>query len=147
MKPPVASRTVRRRFVHRRLLRRLRMFALVFVALFGVVLYQLLRFDASAWPALASFGLGIGAGLGAGRMTKIAWNEDAAQVVGRMDQLGGIILGLYLLVSVGRWWVLGHWLAGHALTVAGLSFTGGIMLGRLLYTRRQVLRVLSKQHK
>lgn len=147
MKLAASSRNVRRQFVHRRLIMRLRMFALVFMAMVGVVLYQLLRFETQVLPVLAAFGLGLGTGLVVGRMAKISWHEEAAQVVGRMDKLGGLILALYLAVSVGRWWVLGHWFAGHELTVVALSFTGGIMLGRLLFTRREVVRALKEGQK
>lgn len=147
MQPFFAQRTVRRRFVHRKLVLRLRMFALVVVGMVGAVGYQVVKFQAHLLPVLGSVGLGLGLGLLVGRMAKVTWHEDAAQVVTKMDKLGGLILGFYLVVSLGRWWVLGHWFAGHELTAVALSFTGGIMLGRLLFTRQAVVKALKAQDK
>ncbi|MGI4885437.1 MAG: hypothetical protein ACRYFR_10815 [Janthinobacterium lividum] len=147
MQPFFAQRTVRRRFVHRKLIMRLRMFALVFTGIVGAVGYQVVKFHAHLLPVLGSVGLGLGLGLLVGRMAKVTWQEDAAQVVAKMDKLGGLILGLYLVVSLARWWVLGHWFAGHELTAVALSFTGGIMLGRLLFTRHAVVKALKAQEK
>lgn len=147
MQPFFAQRTVRRRFVHRKLVMRLRMFALVFTGMVGAVGYQVVRFHAHLLPVLASVVLGLGLGLLIGRMSKVTWHEDAAQVVAKMDKLGMVILAGYLVVSGLRWWVLRRWFAGHELTAVALSFTGGIMLGRLLFTRHAVVKALKAQEK
>ncbi|MBF9239342.1 hypothetical protein I2I05_18260 [Hymenobacter sp. BT683] len=142
-----ARRTVRRKFVRRRLLLRLRMFALVFCGMSVAVGYQLVAFHASPVPVLGAAVVGGLLGLVVGRMSKVVWHEEAAQVIAKMDKLGGLMLAGYLLLAVSRWWILGHWFAGHELTAVALAFTGGIMLGRLLSTRRAVIRILKSQQR
>ena len=141
----IARRSVRRQYVHRKLLMRLRMFALVFTGMCAAVAYQLLAYGGQPWPAVAAGGAGLAVGLLVGRLSKVLWHEEAAQVVAKMDKLGGVVLAGYLVVALSRRWVLGHWFVGHELTAVTLAFTAGVMLGRLLATRREVKRVLKTQ--
>ena len=73
--------------------------------------------------------------------------EEATQVVAKMDKLGGVVLAGYVVVALSRRWVLGHWFTGHELTAVTLAFTAGVMLGRLLATRRAVILVLQSQNR
>jgi hypothetical protein len=141
-----ARRSVRRKYIHRKLLLRLRMFALVFTGLCGAVAYQLLA-GAQLLPTLAAGGVGLLAGMLMGHLSKVYWHEAATQVVAKMDKLGGVVLATYLVVALSRRWVLGHWFTGHALTAVTLAFTAGVMLGRLLATRRAVVLVLQSQNR
>jgi hypothetical protein len=134
-------RQVRRKYVHRKLILRLRLFALVGLGMCGAVTYQVLTYQVLVLPTLAAAGTGLLVGLVVGRLSKVLWHEEATQVVAKMDRLGGVVLAL------SRRWVLGHWFAGHQLTALTLAFTGGVMVGRLLATRREVVRVLKSQRR
>jgi hypothetical protein len=142
-----ARRSVRRKYVHRKLLLRLRMFSLVFTGLCTAVTYQLWAYDGRPLPAFAAGGVGLLVGLIVGRLSKVLWHEEATQVVAKMDKLGGVVLAGYVAVALSRRWVLGHWFTGHELTAVTLAFTAGVMLGRLLATRRAVILVLQSQNR
>ena len=140
-------RQVRRKYVHRKLLLRLRLFALVSLGMCGAVTYQVLTYQAFVLPTLAAAGTGLLVGLVVGRLSKVLWHEEATQVVAKMDKLGGMVLAGYVVVALSRRWVLGHWFTGHELTAVTLAFTAGVMLGRLLATRRAVILVLQSQNR
>jgi hypothetical protein len=142
----LARRRVRRKYIHRKLLLRLRMFALIFTGLCGAVTYQL-RAGGHLLPALVAGAVGLLAGLLMGHLSKVLWHEPATQVVAKTDKLGAVVLVAYMVVALSRRWVLGHWFTGHELTAVTLAFTAGVMLGRLLATRRAVIRVLQSQHR
>jgi hypothetical protein len=142
----IARRSIRRKYIHRKLLLRLRMFALLFIGLCGAITYQLWA-GGHLLPALAAGGVGLLIGLLMGYLSKVYWHEEATQVVAKMDKLGGVVLAAYVVVALSRRWVLGHWFTGHELTAVTLAFTAGVMLGRLLATRRAVIRVLRSQHR
>jgi hypothetical protein len=136
-----------RKLIHRKLLMRLRMFALVFCGMCAVVSYQVLAFHTSPLPPLAAAAVGFVVGLAVGRMSKVLWHEPSTQVIAKMDKLGGVVLAGYLVLALSRRWVLGHWFGGHQLTAVALAFTGGVMLGRLLMTRHDVISVLRSQNR
>jgi hypothetical protein len=140
-------RQVRRKYVHRKLILRLRLFALIGLGMCGAVTYQVLAYQVLLLPTLAAAGTGLLVGLVVGRLSKVLWHEEATQVVAKMDRLGGVVLAAYLVLALSRRWVLGHWFAGHQLTAVTLAFTGGVMMGRLVATRREVVRVLKSQRR
>ncbi|OUJ73808.1 hypothetical protein [Hymenobacter crusticola] len=147
MLSPSGTRKARRQFVHRRLQMRLRMFALVFLVMLSIVTYDLVKFDTQVPPAIGAGLGGLVVGMLLARIANIKWHEEASQVVAKMDKLGILVLVCYLAFAFSRRWILGHWFAGTELSVVAMSFTAGVMLGRLVFMRREIIRILKSQQK
>ena len=144
---PSPIRKARRQFVHRRLRMRLRMFALVFTVMLSIVTYDLVEFDTQVPPAIGAGLGGFVVGMLMARISNIHWHEEASQVVAKMDKLGVIALVCYLAFAFSRRWIFGHWFAGTELSVVAMSFTAGVMLARLFFMRREIIRILKMQQK
>lgn len=128
--------------IDRRLRLRLRLYALLALVLLVIAVVEVARGQIGA--PLAALGLlgGLAVGVVASRMVRIAWDEEAGAVIGRIDWIGAAVLVVYLAFSVLRTWLLGHWVAGAALGALSLDVATGVMLGRVLGTGRGVRRVL-----
>ncbi|WP_324672721.1 hypothetical protein [Hymenobacter sp. GOD-10R] len=140
-------RKARRQFVHRRLRLRLRMFALVFTLMLSIVMYDLIKLDTQVPPAIGAAMGGFVVGMLLARIANIRWHEEASQVVAKMDKLGIVVLVCYVAFAFSRRWIFGHWFAGTELSVVAMSFTAGVMLARLLFMRREIIRILKSQEK
>lgn len=143
---PLSSRKEVTRFVHRKLLFRLRRLTLFFIVIIGIIIYELVTYDVAAFIPVSGFVSGIIIGILINhRMHKISWNAEASKAVTKMDQLGIIILVLYLLFSIFRTWIFSYWLHGYTLTVFSLSVAAGGILGRLYSTRQKIRQVLKDE--
>ncbi|WP_188814905.1 hypothetical protein [Hymenobacter cavernae] len=141
------ARKARRQFIHRRLRMRLRMFALVFTVMLSIVTYDLVEFDTQVPPAIGAALGGFVVGMLLARIANIRWHEEASQVVAKMDKLGVAVLVCYVAFAFSRRWIFGHWFAGAELSVVAMSFTAGVMLARLFFMRREIIRILKSQEK
>ncbi len=79
------------------------------------------------------------------KMHNISWDAEMNRAVTRMDRFGIIILVVYLIFSISRRWIFGHWLQGYGLTAFSLSVGAGGMLGRLYTTRQKIRQVLKEE--
>lgn len=134
-----------RQFVQKKLIIRLRIFFILFFILVDIILYEISLYYISPLMAMGALVFGFFSGLLFVRRKKIYWEEDTARVIGKMDQVGVVLLIIYILFSVTRHWLLHQWLQGNQLTAFSLSFAAGAMGGRLLSMRRQIKRVLREQ--
>ena len=142
---PLSSRKEVTPFVHKKLLFRLRRLAVFFLVFTGILIYEISREYIAGYLALAGFAIGFTIGYIAGkRMHKIAWNEEAGQVIGKMDKVGVIILVIYILFAITRRWIFSHWLEGHALTAFVLSISYGAIISRLWFVRKKIRDTLKK---
>lgn len=107
------------------------MLSLIFLIMLGITLYRVIQHAISVPLALAGLLGGLLVGLGASRMYHLSWDEEALKVVSRLDQVGAVILALYIVFSLARNWLFGHWVHGAALGALTLTITGGAMLGRV----------------
>ncbi|GGF17114.1 hypothetical protein GCM10011383_30710 [Hymenobacter cavernae] len=126
---------------------RLRMFALVFTVMLSIVTYDLVEFDTQVPPAIGAALGGFVVGMLLARIANIRWHEEASQVVAKMDKLGVAVLVCYVAFAFSRRWIFGHWFAGAELSVVAMSFTAGVMLARLFFMRREIIRILKSQEK
>jgi hypothetical protein len=78
---------------------------------------------------------GVAVGVVASHSQRLEWDERTDHVVARLDWIGTVILAGYLVLTLARDWVLGHWVHGPALATLGLSATAGALLGQALGTR------------
>ncbi len=138
---PVEHRRVEwRRLVERRLI-----FRVTIPFLIGLVLLVLALVDLSQGHAPARVLLwllpGFAVGYGFGRMTGVAWDSEASQVV--QDGSGTVLLIAYLIVRFGEAYLLSprffDWpYVSNAAALVGV----GLMLGKGIGTRKKTMRAL-----
>lgn len=131
--------------VDKKLLFRLKIFAVVFVVMMGIILYDIFQNTITVPIAMGGIGIGILVGLISGRMFNIRWHEEKSQVISHVDELGVVIIILYIAFAVFRKQIFGHWLHGPLLTAFSFSFFAGTMVGRILTTGLSVRKVLHEQ--
>ncbi len=136
-------RAIARKHLDRKLIFRLRIFVLIFMIMLGITAYDIFRQRIDFVLAGGGLLLGTMIGFVAGRMFVTKWHEQANKMVARIDEVGVAVLILYVLFSVFRNRIFGHWLHGPILTAFTFSVIGGVMLGRLLTTIRSIKNILS----
>ena len=134
-----------RQFVQRKLIIRLRIFFFLFFILVDIIFYEMSLHYISPLMAICALIFGFFSGLLFVRRKKIYWEEDTARVIGKMDQVGVVLLIIYILFSVTRHWLLHKWMQGNQLTAFSFSFAAGAMGGRLISIRQQIVRVLKER--
>ena len=132
--------------VDKKLRNRLRMYLFISIALFGIVTYETISNAIGFQLALISLGIGIIIGAITARRYRISWNHDAKKIVSQLDIFGIIILVLYLLFSIFRGRIIGHFIYGSAVGSVSISITTGAMIGRFLGTRGGIIQVLKEQN-
>lgn len=129
------ERELRRAQLSPKLRRQLRIFSLIALILLALVLYRVVRGEVEMGPALVALALDVALGAVVSRVYRLGWNEETQLIVGEIDIVGGVILALYLLFALTKGRLIGLWVAdAHEAAVLGLGLTGGVMVGRLVFT-------------
>lgn len=133
--------------LHRALIIRTRILLVISLVLAGVVVWQVLDKGVSlAWVVgLASVGFILGLWVFS-RMSVVQWNETEERIeAGRMDMLGYLSLGLYILFEVGLRTFLRDFfpLTATAFLLAGIA---GTLLGRAIGTLIEIHSVYRREH-
>ncbi|MDF3076406.1 MAG: hypothetical protein K0S09_295 [Sphingobacteriaceae bacterium] len=131
--------------MQRKLRYRLRIFYAILLIMSAILTYDLFTEVITVWLALGGFGLGVVIGFAVGSISTVLWHEETSKVISKMDWAGGIVLLLYLSFSFSKKWIFGHWLHGEILSAFCFSTVAGIMLGRLISTRKQVKGILKEK--
>jgi hypothetical protein len=87
--------------------------------------------------------IGLAVGFIAGRIFDIKWHKDSRQIVGMMDELGIVILVLYMTFSIFRRQIFGQFIHGPLLTAFTFSLMGGITLGQVTSSVRSIRKILT----
>ena len=140
-----ASRKELREHIQRRLVNRLRLFLFIIFILFDFIIYEISMYYIQWWFALLALVLGTGSGYFFSRRKKIYWEAETSQVIGKMDQIGTLLLILYIVFAVARHVFLQQWLDANEITGFALSFALGSMSMRVYIMRRRIRRVLKMQ--
>lgn len=90
-------------------------------------------------------GIGVMFGVISSRMFRTSWDDQANQVISRMDKFGIAILIAYIVVEFNRTAIVRY--VTHNVQVAPISFSilAGIMIGRFIGTRGRIINVLKEQ--
>jgi Na+/proline symporter len=119
--------------VHKKLITRVRMLFIIAVILIGIVLYNIVTRNISAYVAFAVALLGyvLGRTLFSG-MSKVVWNEEEEELqAGKMDIVGFASIGLYVLFEIGlRTFLKDAYPDSAMATVYILAGVGGTLFGR-----------------
>lgn len=124
---------------------RLRIYLVISVILFCLVLYNILIGDLNLPVSILAILIGVGIGILSARMFKISWNKDAQRVISRLDTFGIIIIGLYIIFGTIRTRVLEHFLPMPQVTALSFALASGLILGRFLGMRGKIIKVLKEQ--
>ncbi len=124
---------------------RLLIYLLVSVSVLGFVIYNSFVNSISGIFAFAGVAIGLCIGYIASRIHKISWNDKAAKVIARVDLFGVVVLVLYILFEVFREKIVGRFVDDADVTVTSFSILAGIMYGRVLGIRGNIVRVLREQ--
>jgi len=135
----------RRKFVDKKLIFRLRLFAIIFLLMTAIGIYDIVIGNLHVLVAIAALAGGIGIGLLVGRAMNVVWHEETNKAITKMDKFGIIILVSYIVFAVFRKKLLAHWLTGHQLSTFVIFLSAGIMLGRLITIRGRLYKVLQGQ--
>jgi hypothetical protein len=135
-------------WLHKRLLTRTRILFVIALIMLGFVVFDVLEHGLN--PFLAG-GLGIfGFLLGVyvfSQISNVSWNEEEEVIKsGKMDTLGFISLGLYVLFEIGLRTFLRDYYPAAAVPLV-LATICGTLLGRVIGTLAEIHRVYLAQHK
>ncbi|MBF9254554.1 hypothetical protein I2I11_14715 [Pontibacter sp. 172403-2] len=139
------KRRLPKQHLHKKVIFRLRMLLVILLVMCGIVVYDIVTGVLGWMLALAGIAAGVVLGYVVGYLSDVRWHEETSKVIARMDKVGGITLGLYMVFSFSRRWIFGHWIHGPALTAFSFSIVLGTMLGRFLSTRSKVVRILKEE--
>lgn len=121
----------------------LAIFSAIFLIITILEIDRIVSQDLAIVPILAGFLVGLGLGILLARTKVMGWDAEQGQVVGTMDLIGGIILVLYIVFVLMRDDLIERWISDPALVGAiGLAITGGVMLSRVVFTRRGIRNTL-----
>ena len=131
-----------RAYLNKSLVMQLRLYTILFIVMFGVVIYEVFLGSISISSAVAGLLIGFGVGLFVSRRIHLSWDEESDEVIGRMDWIGAVILIIYFIFIFARTIYLGYFIQGTTLIVLIICITGGSMLGRIIGTRHGISRIL-----
>ena len=131
----------RREHLDRRLLLRLRFYFVLMLIEFAVIAVELLNGSFALTSALFFAAVGLIIGIILTRRFQLSWDEKMNTVVGSTDVIGAIILVCYLIFVFTKPDILGLYEQGHQLLLALLALSAGTQLGRIIGTRRGILRL------
>jgi hypothetical protein len=134
-------------FVKKKMIYKLRIFYLVSISLFSFIIYEIATGTLHFSVAMMAMVLGIFTGWVAAQRYQLVWNEEAAQVVTKMDRLGIVLLIIYLAFTLSRKWIFSHWLTGETLTLFSLTFGNGAMMARVVCLRKKIRRIIRRESK
>ncbi len=140
-------RTYSKEFVDKKIVFRLRMFLILFTVMLSIGIYDTSHSYITLTRALIAFIGGTGLGFVIGSASNVVWHEEASKVMMKMDIISGIVLGLYIIFAIFKRSIFHHWFSGNELSAFVLCLSAGIMLGRFISIRKQVIAVLKKQDK
>ena len=135
----------RKKYIDKKLLFKLRLFAIIFLIMACIGVYDIMEEYIGIFLALSALALGILIGLLVGRANNILWHHEDEKAISKMDTFGICVLIAYTLLAIFRKKIFGHWLGGNELSGFIIWFSSGVMLGRLLTMRRMVIKVLKGQ--
>jgi len=133
--------------VDKKLLRRLKMLALIVFVMASLLVYDVITSRINILFVIIGIIIGVGIGIIVGRMFSIEWHVEESKVISRLDLIGGIILIVYIVLSIFRHWIFAHWFTGAILSAFTISFAEGVMIGRILSLRFFIKKVLTEQGK
>jgi hypothetical protein len=130
-----------REHLNRRLLLRLRFYFFLMLIEFVVIVVEVVNGSFALTSALFFGAVGLVIGIILTRRFRLSWDEKTNTVAGSTDVIGAIILACYVIFVLAKPDVLGLYEQGRQLLVALVALSAGTQLGRIIGTRRGILRL------
>jgi hypothetical protein len=115
------------------------------IILAGFVVYNSYHDSISGFYPLGGVIIGIGIGFAITRIHKISWDKNAGKVVAQIDLFGLGILILLILFQIFRKKIVSEFVDDIDVTTTSFSVLAGIMYGRVLGIRGDVVRILKEK--
>lgn len=125
--------------------RRIRIFLVLSGVMFAVVVRDIVVGELSLPIALASVALGGVVGFFSSRIFHLSWHDDGKKVVGRIDTLGWVVLGLYVAFEIARSTLLTDFFPTFPATAITFAFVASALITRVLGLRGRILRILKEE--
>lgn len=126
-----------------KLRKQLIVFAIVFLVMVALMVFHLVRDHLNPLWILVGLVPGLGIGFLLSRTKVLQWDESQGLIVGTADVVGTVILVAYLLFQLSRTSIVGlHMENADLISLVSLAVTAGTMLGRLMFTLRNIRDVL-----
>ena len=125
---------------------RLWIYFFVALAVSGTIIYHLISGQGYVIPTCLTFLVGAGLGNIVSRIYKISWDHGAKKVISRLDDLGIVILILYIVFEISRETIVGFFVQGPAVVGLGLALFDGLMVGRVLGIRGKIKEIFEQQN-
>lgn len=129
----------------RRLRLQIAIFSLVFLVVTVLVVVRTISDGIDPFWPLLGFAVGLLIGVTLARSKTLSWDASDNAVVSAMSVIGIVVTIAYLILMVMRDDILVNLVDDAAtVSVAGLAVTGGVMLGRTIFTLRAIRRQLTE---
>lgn len=133
--------------IDKKLIRRIYLFIIIVLVMTMVLVYDVILSDVSIFLVILGLSIGFAIGTIVSRVFSVKWHTREKKVISRLDLIGGIVLMLYITLSIFRHWIFEHWFKGAKLSIFTVSFIEGVIIGRILGLYFSIRRILSKQGK
>ncbi len=132
--------------VHPNLRRRIRTFLMLGSIMLLILAINIVRGQVGSTISLISLIVGAFIGLMSSRIFHLSWDKDAEVVVGRIDTVGFIVLGLYVLFEIVRTYVFTSIVhVSGSSTAITFAFVSSALIFRVLGLRGSIIRVLKQE--
>ncbi|MDB5189966.1 MAG: hypothetical protein JWN49_292 [Parcubacteria group bacterium] len=132
--------------VHPNLRRRIRMFLIIGAVMLAILATNIVRGQVGLVVSLISLVIGAIVGFISSRIFHLSWDKDAEVVVGSIDTIGFVVLGLYILFEVARTYVFTSLIhVGGSSTAITFAFVSSALIFRVFGLRGSIIRVLKQE--
>lgn len=131
--------------IEKKLLARLYIFLFISIALAIYIMKEIVVGDMSLLLGISGVCIGSFAGIIRGRFSGVVWSEEKEKVVAKLDTVGFLVLVLFIVIDLNREWIFGHWVHGVELSLFTVSILSGLLAGRFLGMKSNVMQVLKEQ--
>jgi hypothetical protein len=135
-----------RKHIHARLKGSLALYFVISIVLIGVMVFHVIEDQVNPIFPFISLIAGVGIGIVVSRVYRISWDHGAAQVISRFDEIGIVILALYILFEVLRDRIVEQFVHGPDVVATSSALIAGIMIGRVVGIGGKIIRVLREQN-
>jgi len=134
-----------KKHIHKKLSKKMKIYFVFSLIMIGIVVYEIITTGLNPLLALGIRWIGLIAWFFMSRMFQIYRHIEEQVVTSRVDKIGWIILWIYIIFSFSRRYLVGLFFEHSLVFVITFSLVAGIMIGRFLWMRDTIIKILKKQ--